>query len=83
MDELLFNINDTLSKSAFPISTVQNEDNIYSHHISKTMHDPTVEERESSSDQNSLVSVFPFVFQETSDDDFCQTGYYLPIPLVS
>jgi len=25
--------------------------------------------------QNCPASVFPFVFQETSDDDFCQTEY--------
>ena len=26
-------------------------------------------------DQNCPASVFPFVFQETSDDDFCQKDY--------
>jgi len=27
------------------------------------------------SDQNCPTGVFPFVFQETSDDDLCQTDY--------
>jgi hypothetical protein len=40
-----------------------------------------VEERESTDDQNCPAGVFSFVFQETSDDDFCE--YVLPIPLVS
>ena len=34
-----------------------------------------VEERESVGDQNCPAGVFSFVFQETSDDDFCQTDY--------
>jgi hypothetical protein len=46
IDELLFNINETLPESGFPISTVQNEGNIQAHHISKNRHDPAVEERE-------------------------------------
>jgi hypothetical protein len=34
-----------------------------------------VEERELASDQTFPTSVFPFVFQETSDDDLCQMDY--------
>jgi len=30
--------------------------------------------------QNCPVGVFPFVFQETSDDDFCQTDYVISNP---
>jgi hypothetical protein len=29
----------------------------------------------SAGDQNCTTGEFPFVFQETSDDDFCQTNY--------
>ena len=42
MDELLFNMHETLPENAFPISTVQNAGHIQAHHISKTQHDPTV-----------------------------------------
>jgi hypothetical protein len=45
MDELLFNMPETLPDNAFPISTIQNEGNILVHHISNNEHDPTLEER--------------------------------------
>jgi hypothetical protein len=34
----------------------------------------------STSHQNYPAGVFPFVFQEISEDDFCQTGYVLSNP---
>jgi hypothetical protein len=62
MDELLFNKHETLLEKEFPITTVQNEGNIYAHHISKNEPDPTVEGREIGRRPNCPVGVFPFCF---------------------
>ena len=62
MDELLFNMHETLPENALPISTVQNVGNIQTHHISKNENDPTVEEREIGQRLNCPSGAFPFLF---------------------
>jgi hypothetical protein len=62
MDELLFNMHETLPENAFPISTVQNEENIWAHHIPKNEHDQTVEGSEIGRRPNFPAGVFPFCF---------------------
>jgi hypothetical protein len=68
-------MHETLLKNAFPLSTIKNEGNIYAHHISKNENDPTVEESEISRRPNCPAGVFPFIFHDISDDDFCQTDW--------
>ena len=62
MDELLFNMHETLPENVFPISTVQNVENIQEHNISKNENAPTVEEREIGRRPNCPSGAFPFCF---------------------
>jgi hypothetical protein len=68
MDELLFNMHETLPEKYFSISTVQRRTT-----YPKLRMIQRWKREKSAGDQTALQVHFLFVFQEMPDDDFCQT----------
>jgi len=72
MDELLFNMHETLPESEFPISTVRMKATSRHTTYPRMSMIQRWKREKSAGNQNCPTGVFPFLFQESSEDDFCQ-----------
>jgi hypothetical protein len=72
MDELLFNMHETLPENEFPISTVRMKATSRRTLYPRMSMIQRWKREKSAGDQTALQVHFLFFFQEMFDDDFCQ-----------